>query len=66
MRDLIRDHLRAVIVLLSGFILASAVVLIADVPTWARVLAALLAVVSLSLVVAWLRSPWSEWTARHA
>ena len=66
MRDLIRDHLRAVLVLLSGFILASAVVLIADAPTWARVLAALLAVVSLSLVVAWLRLPWSEWTARHA
>jgi hypothetical protein len=66
MRDLIRDHLRAVLVLLSGFILASAVVLIADAPTWARILAALLAVVSVSLVVAWLRLPWSDWTARHA
>jgi hypothetical protein len=65
MRDLIRDHLRAVLVLLSGFILASVVVLIADAPTWARILAALLAVVSLSLVVAWLRLRWSEWTARH-
>jgi hypothetical protein len=65
MRDLIQEHLRAVVALLSGFVLASAVVLIADAPGWSRVLAALLAVVSLSLVVLWLRVPWTEWRARH-
>ena len=66
MRDLIRDHLRGVVGLLSGFVLASAVVVIADAPAWSRIVAALLALVSLSLVVAWLQLPWAEWTASRA
>jgi hypothetical protein len=65
MRDLAQEHLRALAALLTGFILASAVVLIADAPTWSKVVAALLAVVAVSLVVAWLRVPWAEWKAGH-
>jgi hypothetical protein len=65
-RELIREHLRGVIGLLAGFVLASAAVAVADAPAWARVIAALLGVVSLSLVVAWLQLPWSEWRARRA
>jgi hypothetical protein len=65
-RELIREHLRGAIGLLVGFVLASAAVVFADAPAWARVLAAVLAVLALSLVVAWLQVPWAEWRARRA
>ncbi|MGH2678178.1 MAG: vWA domain-containing protein [Actinomycetota bacterium] len=61
-RDLIRDNLFRLIATLSGFLVASAVVLIADAPAWSKLVAALLALVSLFLTALWLPLPWSEWT----
>ena len=66
MREQIREHLRGLIGVLAGFVLASGAVIVAHAPLWSRVLAALLALASLSLVVAWLQLPWMEWTTRRA
>ena len=64
MNEVIREHLRGVVAVLSAFVLASSALLVADVPPWSAVAAAVLALVSLSLLVAWLPLPRSEWTAR--
>jgi hypothetical protein len=64
-RDVIRDQLFRLLAVLVGFLVASAVVVVADAPVWTKLLAALLALASVFIVALWLPLPWSDWRARR-
>lgn len=64
-RKILQENLLRAIAALGGFVIASAVTLIADIPLGTKIGAAMLVLVSLFLVVVWLPRPWSEWTERR-
>jgi hypothetical protein len=64
-REIIREHLLRVIALLAAFVLVSFGVLLSDAPLWSKLVAAVLALVGLSLVALWLPLPPADWRARR-
>lgn len=64
-RRLIREQLSWLLAVLTGFVAASAVVIVADAPMWTKVIAAVLAFGGVALITLWLHLPWSDWRARR-
>jgi len=63
-RDQVRDNLRQLITLLVGFVIASLVALLPNVPLWSSLLAAVALLPPLVFLTHWLSDPPSVWRER--